>query len=70
MAMDVEVQRLQLGDVIVVRPAGEDTEAEAMVVRDPDRTESSIRATLRVAGRDDFVQEWALGELVTVVRGP
>jgi hypothetical protein len=70
MAMDVEVQRLQLGDVIVVTPAGEDAEAEAMVTREPERTESTIRVTLRVAGRDDFVQEWPLGELVTVVRGP
>jgi hypothetical protein len=26
--------------------------------------------TLRVDGRKDFVKEWRLGELVTVVRGP
>jgi hypothetical protein len=40
------------------------------VAREIDRTEDSVRATLRVAGRDDFVEEWPLGELVTLVRGP
>jgi hypothetical protein len=25
---------------------------------------------LRADGREDFVKEWSLGELVTVVRGP
>jgi len=25
---------------------------------------------MRVEGREDFVKEWLLGELVTVVRGP
>ena len=34
------------------------------------RTDSTVQATLRVAGRDDFVEEWPLGTLVTVVRGP
>jgi len=69
MAIDFEVQRLQIGDVILFGlPDG--GEVEAMVVRDPERTESFVRATLRVAGREDFVQEWPLGTLVTVVRGP
>jgi len=69
MAIDFEVQRLQIGDVIVLDlpDAGE---VEATVVRDPERTETSVRATLRVARRDDFVQEWPLDTLVTVVRGP
>jgi hypothetical protein len=70
MAMEVEVQRLQLGDVVVVTPNGEEAEAEATVTREIDRTESTVRVTLRVAGRDDFVEEWPLGALVTVVRGP
>jgi hypothetical protein len=29
-----------------------------------------VRAMMRVEGREDFVKEWPLGELVTVVRGP
>ena len=43
---------------------------EATVVRGIDRTESTVRVVLRVEGSDDFVKEWALGEMVTVVRGP
>ena len=35
-----------------------------------DRTERTVRATLRVKGREDFVEEWPLGKMVTVVRGP
>jgi len=69
MAIDFEVQRLQISDVILIAlpDAGE---VEATVVRDPERTDTTVRATLRVAGRDDFVQEWPLDTLVTVVRGP
>ena len=70
MALDVEVQRLQIGDVILVdAPEGGGT-VEAKVVRNIDRSESRVAATLRVAGRDDFVKEWPLDELVTLVRGP
>ncbi|HVM57815.1 MAG TPA: hypothetical protein VMT74_10140 [Gaiellaceae bacterium] len=69
MAIDFEVQRLQISDVILFElPDG--GEVEATVVRDPERTETSVRATLRVAGREDFVQEWPLDTMVTVVRGP
>jgi hypothetical protein len=69
MAMEVVVQRLQMGDVILLglRDQGD---VEARVVRPPYRTASTVRATLHVEGREDFVQEWPLGELVTVVRGP
>jgi hypothetical protein len=76
MAIDVEVQRLQLGDVILLDLSDQGGQAEARVVREIDRidridrTESTVRVTLRVEGRDDFVKEWALGEMVTVVRGP
>jgi hypothetical protein len=70
MAIELEVQRLELEDVVVVVIPGEDAEFEATVVRDIDRTENTVRVTLRVEGRDDFVKEWPLGELVTVVRGP
>ena len=45
-------------------------EVEATVVRAIDRTDTSVLATMRVEGHEDFVKEWRLGELVTVVRGP
>jgi hypothetical protein len=76
MAIEFEVQRLQVGDVILVDLPEHGAEIEAKVVREIDRidridrAESTVRVTLRVEGRDDFVREWALGEMVTVVRGP
>ena len=70
MAIEVEVQRLELGDVVLVHLPDQDAEVEAMVVRGIDRTESTVRATLRVPGRDDFIKEWALDDLITIVRGP
>jgi hypothetical protein len=75
-ALEVDVQRLQIGDVILVDLPGQGGQVEARVVREIDRTdridrtESTVRVTLRVEGRDDFVKEWALDEMVTVVRGP
>jgi len=70
MAMEFAVQRLEIGDVVLL-DLGEDGEkVEAMVVRAIDRTDTSVLATMRVEGRKDFVKEWPLGELVTVVRGP
>ena len=70
MAMAVVVQRLQIGDVILISAPGQDTDVEATVVRDIDRTDATVRATLRVEGREEFVEEWPLGEFVTIVRGP
>jgi hypothetical protein len=70
MAMDYDVQRLELGDVVLIDLDGEESQVEAQVVRDIDRTETTVRVTLRVDGREDFVREWRLGEQVTVVRGP
>ena len=70
MAIDVTVQRLESGDVLLIDFLEDERPVEATVVRDIDRTETTVRATLRVAGREDFVREWPLGELVTVVRGP
>ena len=69
MAMELVAQRLQMGDVVLLTLSGQE-EVEAAVTRPPDRTETVVRATLRVEGRDDVVKEWLLGELVTVVRGP
>jgi hypothetical protein len=76
MAIEVDVQRLQVGDVILIDLSEQRGQVEAKVVRDIDRidridrTESTVRVTLRVEGREDFVKEWALDEMVTVVRGP
>ena len=70
MAIEVVAQRLELGDVVLVNPPGQDEQVEARVVRDIDRTDTTVRVTLRVDGREDFVKEYPLGELVTLVRGP
>jgi len=70
MAIDVVVQRLEITDVVLISLPEEEGQVEAKVVREPDRTATTVRVTLRVAGREDFVKEWPLDELVTVVRGP
>ena len=70
MAIEVVVQRLEQGDVVLIDLPEQGGEVEAKVVRDIDRTERTVRVSLRVEGREDFVNEWPLGELVTVVRGP
>jgi hypothetical protein len=70
MAIDVTVQRLEIGDVLLIDVPEDERQVEATVVHDIDRTDTTVRTTLRVAGREDFVREWRLGELVTVVRGP
>lgn len=69
-ALDVEVQRLLIEDVVLLDLPDQDAKVEAKVVRDIERTPTSVIVTLRVAGRDDFVKEWPLGEFVTLVRGP
>ncbi len=70
MAMEVEVQRLDLGDVVLTHLPEHPDEVEAKVVREIDRTDGTVRVTLRVEGHGDFVKEWELGQTVTVVRGP
>jgi len=69
-AIEVPAQRLEIGDVVVLQLPGEDATVEAKLVRDIERTPTIVRARVRVAEGEDFVHEWALGELVTVVRGP
>jgi hypothetical protein len=76
-AIEVDAQRLQLGDVILIDLPGQETRIEAQVVghspevtREIKRSDSTVRATLRVLGRDDFVMEWPLDTHVTIVRGP
>ncbi len=70
MAMEYAAQRLEIGDVVLLDLPEGGGEVEAIVVKAIERTKTSVFATMRVAGREDFVEEWALGELVTVVRGP
>jgi hypothetical protein len=70
MAMEVAAQRLEIGDVVLLDLLEGGEEVEATVVRTIDRTDTSVLATMRVEGREDFVREWRLGEPVTVVRGP
>ena len=70
MAMEYVVQRLEMGDVVLIDLPGEEREVEAKVVRGIDRTDRTVRVSLRVEGHEEFVKEWLLGETVTVVRGP
>ena len=46
MAIAVVVQRLELGDVVLVSAPGQDQQVEATVVREIDRTETTVRVTL------------------------
>jgi hypothetical protein len=70
MAIEFVAQRLAIGDVVLLDLPERGGEVEATVVRTIDRTDTTVRATMRVEGREDFVQEWPLDELVLVVRGP
>jgi hypothetical protein len=70
MAMDYVVERLEMGDVVLIDLPELGGEVEAKVVEPIDQTKTTVRALLRVAGREDFVEEWPLGKKVTVVRGP
>jgi hypothetical protein len=70
MAMEVVAQRLEIGDVVLLDLGDGEGEVEATLVRNIDRTETIVRGTVRVDGHEDFVKEWPLGALVTVVRGP
>jgi len=67
-AIEFPVQRLQIGDVVALPEQG--SEVEATVAREIDRAELTVRVTLRVEGREDFIKEWPIGEMVTVIRGP
>jgi hypothetical protein len=72
MAMEYDVQRLVLNDVVLIElPERGGEFVEAKVVQAIDRTDTTIRALLRVVGREEeFVKVWPIGARVTVVRGP
>jgi hypothetical protein len=56
MAMEYAVQRLEMGDVVLIDLPEQGGEVEAMVVRGIDRNETTVRVSLRVKGRDEFVR--------------
>ena len=70
MAMEYDVQRLVMGDVVLIDLPEQGEQFEAKVMRVIDRTDTSVRVSLHVQGRKDFVREWPIDERVTVVRGP
>ena len=70
MAMEYDVQRLVMGDVVVIDLPEQGEQVEAKVMRIIERTDTSVRVSLHVQGREDFVREWPIGERLTVVRGP
>ena len=70
MAIEVPAQRLEIGDVVLLQLPGKDGTVEAKLVRGIERTPTIVRARVRVAEGEDFLHEWALGDFVTVVRGP
>ena len=70
MAMEYDVQRLQMNDVVLIDLPEHGGEVEAKVVRAIDRTNTTVRVALQVVGGAEFIKEWPLGERVTVVRGP
>ncbi|MGZ8692350.1 MAG: hypothetical protein ACXWZT_06405 [Gaiellaceae bacterium] len=70
MAMEVAAQRLEINDVVLLNLGEDGGEVEATVAGSIDRTDTTVRATMRVDGRQEFVKEWSLGELVVVLRGP
>ena len=71
MAMEYEVQRLELNDVVLIDLPEQGGVVEAKVMREIERTDTTVRVMLRVVGHDEaFLKEWPIGERVTVVRGP
>ena len=71
MAIEFVVQRLQIGDVILVELPEGAGQGEATVARAIERTvDGVIRVELRAEGVPEFVREWAVDDRVTVLRGP
>jgi hypothetical protein len=75
MSMEYPVQRLEIEDVVLIDLDEQEGKVEAKVVRSIERTETTVRVTLVRVKLDEetgeeFVREWPLGAMVTVVRGP
>jgi hypothetical protein len=52
-AIAFAAQRLEIGEVVLVSLPEQDEKVEATVVRDIDRTETTVRVTLRAGGLAD-----------------
>ncbi len=62
------MQRLQMNDVVLIDLPEQGGVVEAKVMRDIDRTDTTVRVVLRVVGNEEnFLKEWPIGERVTVV---
>ncbi len=70
MAIEFVVQRLQIGDVILIDLPERGGQGEATVARAIERSGGIVRVELRAEGMSEFVREWAVDDRVTVVRGP
>jgi hypothetical protein len=70
MAIEFVVQRLQIGDVILIDLPEGGGQGEATVARAIERSAGTVRVELRAEGLPEFVREWAVDDRVTVVRGP
>jgi hypothetical protein len=70
MAIEFVVQRLQIGDVILIDLPERNGRGEATVARAIERSAGIVRVELRAEGLPEFVREWAVDDRVTVVRGP
>ena len=66
MAIEVAAQRLEIGDVVLMDLSEEERPVEATVVRDIDRTDTTVRVTFRVGGREASSES---GRLVRGHRG-
>jgi len=53
-----------MGDVVLIDLPEQGEEVEANVIRAIDRTDTTVRVSLRVDGGEDFVKEWPLGKRV------
>jgi hypothetical protein len=71
MSIELLVQRLEIGDVALIALPDLERQVEATVVRDIDRTDTTVLVTPgEYAGARTSSKSGGIGELVTVVRGP
>jgi len=56
-----------MGDVVLIDLPEQGGEVEGTVVQAIDRTDRTVRVSLRVEGREDFVREWPLDQAAPLV---
>jgi hypothetical protein len=64
MAVEFVAQRLEIGDVVLVSLPEQDEKVEATVIRDIDRTETTVRVMLRAtvaktSSRSGLAASWS-----------